>query len=87
MNLEWVTRQEDCQHAQDTGLNKARYSKKQKDWTKKMGYANRLTSLEVAYKIRKLKKEYGFTNVKLAMLFDISFGVVNTILYKGGSYE
>lgn len=40
-NLEWVTKQEDCQHAQDTGLNKARYSEKQKGWTRKMGLANK----------------------------------------------
>jgi hypothetical protein len=30
LNLEWVTKHEDCQHAQDTGLNKSRYSEKQK---------------------------------------------------------
>jgi hypothetical protein len=29
-NLEWVSHQENCQHAQDTGLNKARFSEKQK---------------------------------------------------------
>lgn len=31
INLEWVTKREDCQHAQDFGLNKARYSQKQKN--------------------------------------------------------
>lgn len=29
-NLEWVTKHEDNQHAQDTGLNKSRFSMKQK---------------------------------------------------------
>lgn len=40
-NLEWVTSQENNQHAQDKGLNKARFSIKQKEAARKVGLANK----------------------------------------------
>lgn len=47
-NLEWVTHQENCQHAQDTGLNKARYSTKQKEAARKTGLSNKGRKRKVA---------------------------------------
>lgn len=40
-NMEWVTHQENCQHAQDMGLNRARFSLKQREAVRKTGLANR----------------------------------------------
>jgi len=44
-NLEWCSFQENCQHAQDNGLNLARYSQKQREAVRRTGLANKKKGL------------------------------------------
>lgn len=79
-NLEWVTKSEDVKHAHDTGLNKSRYSEKQKAWTRKMGYLNRRTKFEIAQDIRELESRFKFGATKIARLYGFSRGMVMDII-------
>lgn len=58
-NLEWCTKSEDAQHAQDAGLNRARFSKLQKAAAAINGKASRLISFEDAEKVRAIRSASG----------------------------
>jgi len=69
-NLEWVTRAEDAQHAQDTGLNNARYKA-------------RTISMAMANKVRDIREKTGWGGYRIARSLSIPKHVVDAIIYRG----
>lgn len=81
-NLEWFTNQENGQHAQDTGLNKARFSLKQKAAAKQAGIRSRKANLTQVIEIIKLR-QYGFGGYRIAKIVGTTKGTVDSIIYRG----
>lgn len=73
-NLEWATKHEDCQHAQDTGLNKARFK-------------SRKITLSQAHNILKIRKQTGYGGNRIAKITSIPKSIVDGILYRGNYAE
>jgi len=81
-NLEWCTKSEDVQHAHDTGLNKSRFSQKQKNAVRNTGFKNRTISSSLAKKIKQKRKETGYGGRKLSKIFETTKGIVDGIIYR-----
>jgi hypothetical protein len=69
-NLEWCTKHEDCQHAQDTGLSKARYKA-------------RKLSLEQAREIVRLRKLTHKGGYGIGKILNIPKHLVDGVIYRG----
>jgi predicted transcriptional regulator len=85
-NLEWCTSHENKQHAQDTGLNKARFSSKQKLAAAKNGGFCRKLTMKQAEKIRRIKLSKKLSMAALGKIFHISPSAVERIV-NGKSYN
>lgn len=85
-NLEWVTHSENCQHAQDIGLNGARLSLKQKRAASINGKKSRKLSRNMVWQILSLNDSYGWGPAEIARRLGVSVNCVGTVLYRPNSY-
>lgn len=72
-NLEWVTQQENCNHAYKTGLHKT-----QNIIQKKL----RKYPLNIIKKIKELRKSKGWGAIRISKMLDLSRGFVNKVIYE-----
>ena len=79
-NLEWCTSQENNQHAQDTGLNLARKSIKQKTSVLKLNKTKRKLTLNAANIIRTVYKNTKISQQSLAKKYNVSQGTIKNII-------
>lgn len=86
-NLEWVTHQENCQHAQDCLLNKARFSKKQKEAVKLTSQKRRKLSKTQVNAIKDLRKSSGYGAIKIQNILGIPKHLIDTVIYHQGYKE
>ena len=80
-NLEWVNQSENNQHAWDIGLRKSSEAHKQS--ARKTGFNNRMFSDSEVYYIRKMCKEFNFSQATTAKFFQTSIqNIHNIVNYK-----
>lgn len=81
-NLEWCTQQENNQHAQDTGLNKARFSEKQRQASRLNGLRARKLNDAQVLKIKQTRNETNFGAYKISKMLNIPKTLVDSVIYK-----
>jgi hypothetical protein len=76
-NLEWVTASENHKHAWETGLHKTSEAHKQS--ARNAGHSRRMFSKDEIQYIRKMYKDFGFSQRKIAKFFETSQAVIQYI--------
>jgi len=79
-NIERCTMSENIQHAHDMGINRSRYSKKQKSAASKSGLISRKLTMLTANDMRRYSAQTGIGSTWLGIIFGISKSAAHKII-------